>query len=156
MQSCGLPLVLSGGGGREIHHPPFRPRRGLRLTKVFHETGVIHRFMCPVLFQIGPGTIYSLSLLWALGAFIAAWIVRLELKRYGHDPELAGNVVATAGIGGLLGARLLFILEEWESFTRAPFDFIFSGAGLSWYVGMVEGALAAVWVFRKHNIRRAP
>lgn len=108
--------------------------------------------MYPVLFQIGPVTIYSLGLLWALGAFMAAWNVRLELKRYGHDPELAGSVVAAAVIGGLLGARLLFILEEWNSFTPAPFQFIFSGAGFSWYGGLVGGALAAVWVFKKNKL----
>ncbi len=34
--------------------------------------------MHPVLFKIAPLTIYSLGLFWALGAFVAAWIVRLE------------------------------------------------------------------------------
>ena len=52
----------------------------------------------------------------------------------------------------MLGARLLFILEEWESFTRAPFDFIFSGAGFSWYGGFVAGALAVVWVFKRNKL----
>ena len=108
--------------------------------------------MHPVLFKIGPLTIYSLGVLWALAAFVAAWIVRLELKRYGYDPEIAASVVTAAAIGGLLGARLLFILEEWESFTQAPFDFIFSGAGFSWYGGLFGGALAAAWVFKKHKL----
>jgi phosphatidylglycerol:prolipoprotein diacylglycerol transferase len=108
--------------------------------------------MYPVFFSIGPLTIYSLGVLWALAAFVAAWIVRLELKRYGYDPEIAASVVTAAAIGGLLGARLLFILEEWESFTQAPFDFIFSGAGFSWYGGLLGGALAAAWVFKKHKL----
>jgi phosphatidylglycerol:prolipoprotein diacylglycerol transferase len=107
--------------------------------------------MYPVLFKIGPLTIYSLGLLWALAAFVAAWIVRLELRRYSYDPEIAASVVAAAAIAGLLGARLLFILEEWESFTQAPFDFIFSGAGFSWYGGLLAGALAAAWVFQRIN-----
>jgi phosphatidylglycerol:prolipoprotein diacylglycerol transferase len=108
--------------------------------------------MYPVLFKIGPVTIYSLGFLWALGAFIAAGIVRLELKRYGYDPEIAGSVVFAAAIAGLLGARLLFILEEWESFTQAPFEFLFSGAGFSWYGGLFSGAVAAAWVFKKHKL----
>jgi phosphatidylglycerol:prolipoprotein diacylglycerol transferase len=108
--------------------------------------------MYSVLFSIGPLTIYSLGVLWALAAFVAAWIVRLELKRYGYDPEIATSVVIAAAIGGLLGARLLFILEEWETFTQAPFDFIFSGAGFSWYGGLFGGALAAAWVFKKHKL----
>jgi phosphatidylglycerol:prolipoprotein diacylglycerol transferase len=106
----------------------------------------------PVLFEIGPLTIYSLGLLWALAAFVATWIVRLELKRYGHDPDLAGTVIAAAAIMGLLGARLLFVLEEWESFRQAPFQFIFSGAGFSWYGGFVAGGLAAAWVFKRNKL----
>jgi phosphatidylglycerol:prolipoprotein diacylglycerol transferase len=108
--------------------------------------------MYPVLVSIGPLTIYTLGLLWALGAFAGLWILRLELKRHRHDPEIAGSAVFAAAIGGLLGARLLFILEEWESFTQAPFEFLFSGSGFSWYGGLICGALAAAWVFRKHNV----
>jgi phosphatidylglycerol:prolipoprotein diacylglycerol transferase len=108
--------------------------------------------MYPVLISIGPFTIYTLGLLWALGAFSGLWILRLELKRYRHDPEIASSVVIAAAIGGLLGARLLFILEEWKSFTQAPFDFLFSGSGFSWYGGLICGALATAWVFRKHNV----
>jgi phosphatidylglycerol---prolipoprotein diacylglyceryl transferase len=108
--------------------------------------------MYPVLFKIGPITIYSLGLLWALGALAAVWILRLELKQYAYDPEVAGSVVFAAAIAGLLGSRLLFILEEWETFTQAPFEFLFSGSGFSWYGGLIGGALAAAWVFRKHDV----
>lgn len=112
--------------------------------------------MYPVLFQIGPVAIYSLGVFWALGALAAVWILRLELKRCGYNPELAGTVVTAAAIAGLLGARLLFIVEQWESFTRAPFELILSGAGFSWYGGFMAGALAAAWVFKKHNVRLTP
>ncbi len=108
--------------------------------------------MHPVLFKIGPLTVYSLGLLWALGALAAVWILRRELKRYGYDPEVAGSAVFAAAIAGLLGARLLLILEEWESFTQAPFEVFFSGSGFSWYGGLIGGALAAAWVFRKHDV----
>ena len=108
--------------------------------------------MYPVLFKIGPITIYSLGLLWALGALAAVWILRLELKRHGYDPEVAGTVVLAAAIAGLLGARLLFILEEWENFRQAPFEFLFSSAGFSWYGGLLASGVAAAWVFKKNNL----
>ena len=108
--------------------------------------------MYPVLISIGRLTIYTLGLLWALGAFTGLWILRLELTRYRLDPEIAGSVVFAAAIAGLVGARLLFILEEWENFTRVPLDFLFSGSGFSWYGGLMGGALATAWVFRKHNV----
>lgn len=108
--------------------------------------------MYPVLFQIGPLTVYSLGALWAIGALVGGWIVRVELKRYGYNPELASSMVAAAAIGGLIGARLLFIFEEWNSFVRAPLDFIFSGSGQSWYGGLLGGALAVTWLVRRHGI----
>jgi phosphatidylglycerol---prolipoprotein diacylglyceryl transferase len=108
--------------------------------------------MYPVLISIGPLTIYALGLLWALGAFAGLWILRLELKRYRYDPDIAGSAVFAAAIAGLVGARLLFILEEWESFFDAPLQFIFSGSGFSWYGGLIGGALATAWFFRKHNV----
>jgi phosphatidylglycerol:prolipoprotein diacylglycerol transferase len=108
--------------------------------------------MYPVLFKIGPLTLYSLGLLWALGAFAAAWILRLELKRYGYNPELAASIVLAAAIGGLIGARLLFILEEWESFTDVPASFLLTGAGFSWYGGLLGGGLAAAWVLKRHRV----
>ena len=108
--------------------------------------------MYPVLFQIGPFTIYSLGLLWALAAICAGWVVRLELKRRLYDPELASSLVLTAVAGGLVGARLLLILEEWNNFIRFPWDFIFSGAGFSWYGGFLGGTLAVVWWVRRKGI----
>jgi prolipoprotein diacylglyceryltransferase len=35
--------------------------------------------MYPLLFEIGPLTIYSLGVFWALGALAAVWILRLYL-----------------------------------------------------------------------------
>lgn len=108
--------------------------------------------MHPILFQIGPLTIYSFGTLMAVAALSAGWLVSLELKRHRFDPELASTMIFAAAIGGLLGARLLFLFEEWEAFLRSPWDFIFSGAGFTWYGGMAGGALAVTWVIRRHGI----
>jgi phosphatidylglycerol:prolipoprotein diacylglycerol transferase len=51
-----------------------------------------------------------------------------------------------------LGARLLFIVEEWRSFLEAPLDFILTGAGFTWYGGVAGGLLAATWVVRRRDI----
>ena len=108
--------------------------------------------MYPILFQIGPFTIYSFGTLMALAALSAGWIVCLELQRNRYNPELASTLIFAAAIGGLLGARVLFLFEEWESFVRSPWDFIFSGAGFTWYGGMLGGALAVTWVVRRKGI----
>ncbi len=108
--------------------------------------------MYPVLFQSGPVTIYSLGVLWAIAAVCAGSIVHLELKRYRLDPELASSMVFVAAVGGLVGARLLFIIEEWNFFLRSPWALIFSGAGFSWYGGLFGGVIAITWWVRRHRI----
>jgi phosphatidylglycerol:prolipoprotein diacylglycerol transferase len=108
--------------------------------------------MYPILFQFGPVTLYSFGAFMALAALSAAWAVHVELKRRGYNPELASTMVFAAAIGGLLGARILFILEEWNHFVLSPGDFIFTGAGFTWYGGFLGGVLGVTWVVRKNKI----
>lgn len=88
----------------------------------------------------------------ALAALGAGWVAWLELKRYRYNPELASTMVFAAAVGGLVGARALFIIEDWGAFVRSPWEHIFSGAGFTWYGGLVGGALAVTWVVRRERI----
>lgn len=108
--------------------------------------------MYPILFQLGPITIYSFGALMALAALTAAWVVHAELKRRGYNPELASSFVFAAALGGLLGARLLFIVEEWSNFLAAPMNYILTGAGFTWYGGLLGGTVAVSWVAKKNKI----
>ncbi|MGE5854661.1 MAG: prolipoprotein diacylglyceryl transferase, partial [Deltaproteobacteria bacterium] len=108
--------------------------------------------MYPILFQFGPLTIYSFGAFMALAALSAAWVVHAELKRRGYNTELASTIVFAAAVGGLLGARLLFIIEEWNNFLAAPMNYILTGAGFTWYGGFLGGVIAVSWVIRKNKI----
>ena len=108
--------------------------------------------MYPILFQFGPLTIYSFGAFMALAALSAAWVVHAELKRRGYDTELASTIVFAAAVGGLLGARILFIIEEWNNFLAAPMNYILTGAGFTWYGGFLGGVIAVSWVMKKNNI----
>ena len=108
--------------------------------------------MYPIIFQFGPITIYSFGAMMALAALSAAWVVHAELKRYGYNPELASTMVFAAAIGGLVGARLLFIVEEWPNFLAAPMNYIVTGAGFTWYGGFIGGVAAVSWVVKKNKI----
>jgi phosphatidylglycerol:prolipoprotein diacylglycerol transferase len=108
--------------------------------------------MYPILFHIGPLPIYSFGAMMALAALSAAWTVHVELRRRGYDPELASTMVFAAAAGGLIGARLLFIVEQWGDFLRSPLSYIFTGAGFTWYGGFIGGVLAVTWVVKKHRI----
>jgi phosphatidylglycerol:prolipoprotein diacylglycerol transferase len=108
--------------------------------------------MYPIIFELGPVTIYSFGVFMALAALVAAWVVHAELKRDGYDPELASTLVFAAAIGGLIGARLLFIVEHWNDFLAAPLDYVFTGSGFTWYGGFFGGVIGVSWVVKKNNI----
>ena len=108
--------------------------------------------MIPILFHIGPIPVYSFGAFMALAAIAAALIVQFELKRTGYNPEIASTMVLAVAIGGLVGARLLFIVENWHDFLRSPMSYIATGAGFTWYGGFIGGALAASWVVWKNKI----
>lgn len=108
--------------------------------------------MYPVLLRLGPLTIYSFGTFMALAALSAGWVLWAELKRYRYNPELASTMVIAAAIGGFGGARILFLVENWSAFVRSPWELIFSGAGFTWYGGLIGGALAVTWVVRRHGI----
>src|SRR5258706_14863281 len=107
--------------------------------------------MYPILFQFGPLTVYSFGAFMALAALAAAWAVSAELKRRGYNSELASTIVFAGAVGGLIGARILFIIEEWQGFLAAPLRYIFTGAGFTWYGGFFGGGAGIIRVLKKHQ-----
>ncbi len=106
--------------------------------------------MYPVLFRLGPLTIYSYGAMMALAFLTASWLVSKELRRHGQDPHLASSLTLWAAVGGLLGARLLFVLEHLEDFWLSPWSFVFTGAGFTWYGGLLGGVIGVSgYIFRQ-------
>ena len=108
--------------------------------------------MYPILFQFGPITIYSFGAFMALAALSAVWVVNSDIIWRVYNPELESSMFFSASIGGLLGARLLFILGDWNNFLASPSSYIFTGAGFTWYGGLFGGAVAVSWIARKNEI----
>ncbi|GEM_PF-28464 len=101
--------------------------------------------MIPEILKIGPLGIHSFGLLLVLG-LAAGWrALELSLKRAGEDPTLAEPTVFWAGLGGVLGARLFYLLTFPQSFTENPLAALFGGAGFVFYGGFIT-ATFAVWL----------
>ena len=111
--------------------------------------------MYPHLLQIGPLTIHSYGAMVALGFLAALFFLNRELQRQGINSDLGSALITAGMVGGLVGAKLYFVLFEtppamtWGETLRS----IFSGSGLTWHGGFIVAAGAAVWVIRR---RRAP
>ncbi len=108
--------------------------------------------MIPVLFHLGPLTVYSYGLMMALGFLAADYVIRLECIRRGFDPEYSSSIVIAAAVAGLIGSRVYAILDDLPTYLADPKSMIFSGSGFVFYGGMIGGLLGAYLVSRWYRI----
>lgn len=70
--------------------------------------------MLPRIVQIGPFSINSYGLMMAMGFIVTSILLRRDLERKGHNPDLANSITLVAIICGVAGAKFLSILEGWD------------------------------------------
>jgi len=108
--------------------------------------------MYPIVLRLGPLTIYSYGLMMAIAFLTAGYLTGKELSRKGYDGELASTMVLWAAVGGLVGARILAIVDDWSGFVSDPFHAVFSGSGFVFYGGLIGGLIAVSWTIRRHAL----
>ena len=101
--------------------------------------------MLPVLFRIGSLDITSFGVMVALGALVGLWVFRRELARSGL-PEAAMDAAVYGLVGGLLGAKLLYVFEHLEE--SSFFSLFLDRGGMSWFGGFAGGLLAGFLTIR--------
>jgi len=104
---------------------------------------IIHH---PLSYTIGPLTFTGFGVAVLMAFVVAQLIGQRELARRGHDPEPVSDMIFAAVIGGLLGAKLYYVvvLGNWDAlFTRGGFVF---------WGGLIGGTLAVMLVIWKKKI----
>jgi len=83
-------------------------------------------------------------------AFLAAGLVhRAEMRRKGENEEITWDLLFMAVLGGILGAKLYYLILNFSSLVADPASLIFARGGLVWYGGFMGGLLLVVWKIRK-------
>ena len=86
----------------------------------------------------------------AVGFLAAYYVIQRDYLRKGIDPELSGEAVFAAILGGMAGSKLYY-------FAASGFDgsVLFSQYGFSWYGGLLGGSAAVFWTLRRSKRLRA-
>lgn len=105
--------------------------------------------MYPELLHLGPVTVYTYGLMMAIGFIVCYLLLQAESKRLGDHPDLASNIVFWAAIGGVLGSKIMYLLENIPDLIADPKGMIFSGSGLVFHGGLIGGTLAVIAVLKK-------
>ncbi len=94
--------------------------------------------------DIGPLTLQTFGLMFALAFLSAGWLVAKRLMEIGKPVDWAYEMGFAALIGGVVGSRLYFVGANYDSVKDDLLGNLFSGAGLVWYGGAIGGALAVL------------
>lgn len=110
-------------------------------------------FPGPVLFKLGPVPINTLGVSVALATAIGLWMVTKAAKKEGINPDYMVDFTVYSVIGGVLGARLWYVVFNWQYFTENPSEiFMVWMGGLAIQGGILGGTLVGIWLAKKKRL----
>ena len=110
--------------------------------------------MYPVLIQLGTFEIRSYGIIVALSFLLGLWLSTKEAKRKGLDPALIQDFALYALLGGIIGARIYYVLFSNPAyFLQKPWEIVAIWHGGIGIIGaLLGGLLTALWYCRKKNV----
>jgi phosphatidylglycerol:prolipoprotein diacylglycerol transferase len=83
-------------------------------------------------------SIKTFGVMFALGFLSAGLVVARRLKELGKPVDYAYEIVFASLIGGVVGAKLYFVVQHGDAGS------LFTGTGLVWYGGVIGGAIGVI------------
>jgi phosphatidylglycerol:prolipoprotein diacylglycerol transferase len=109
----------------------------------------------PRLFQIGSFNFPTYGLLVALGVLVGLWISVRNSEKHGINADHAWNFGILIVLCGIVGAKILYIINDWGYYTSHPGEILSLGtlqAGGVFSGGLIAALVAAVWYIRRHKM----
>ena len=110
--------------------------------------------MYPEIYRI-PGTsiaISSFGVMLAIAFLVGYWIAIKRMEEEGIDPTPAPNLLLWIMLGGVGGSKLYFAIDVSIREGYPFFDLLFARAGITFYGGLIGGAVAAILAGLKYGM----
>lgn len=105
-----------------------------------------------------PLRVYGYGLMLVLGFLVGILLAQWRARRSGEDPEVISQLAIWALIGGVGGARLAYIIKEWDTYRDAGVGEMFNitSGGLIYFGGLLGGAMFVIlgMLIKRVPIRR--
>lgn len=107
-------------------------------------------------------TIFGMTIKWygiiiALGIVLAMIYGFSRMKKFGLDADKAIDCIFAGMIGGIIGARLYFVIMDWENYSgNLKSIFNIRNGGLAIYGGIIGAVLAAALVAKWRKVKFLP
>lgn len=109
--------------------------------------------MYPIIYKIGPFTVYSYGLMLVLAFMVSSTLAQLQAKRQNIAPKIISNLLILVFISGIIGARLLYVIENLNYYLRNPLEIIMlQHGGLSWFGGLMLGSIFGIVYLKRKNL----
>jgi phosphatidylglycerol:prolipoprotein diacylglycerol transferase len=107
----------------------------------------VETLLKPILFTVGDFSLHSFGVLVALGFMAGLWVASRNAMRVGINGEFIYDLAPWLIGGGLLGARVLYVVSYWDrDFAGEPLGEVFAvwRGGLVFYGGLIGATGLAV------------
>lgn len=98
--------------------------------------------MRAILFEIGPIKLYSYGLMICIGVIFAFVVAEHRAKKLGLNSDKVFDLGVTCGLGGIVGAKLLYFITEWRELVNGGMGLRDIMFGFVVYGGIIGGILA--------------
>lgn len=104
----------------------------------------------PVIFQLGPLVFRWYGLFMAITVAVAFYYARRDGLKLGFNEDVLYNTAFFGVLGGVVGARAVYVATNWAAYAASPLDiFRIDQGGLSFHGAIIGGVLAAAWYLRR-------
>ena len=109
--------------------------------------------MFPKICTIGPFTIYSYGVMFALSVGVCSWLIQRDSRRWGIQPDVIVDFAFWVVLSGILGARIFYILLNLGFFLEDPKEMIMiQNGGLAWQGGLILGMTVGIFYLRRRRL----
>ena len=127
-----------------------RIKRPLVIAVLFWTVFLSVLSMVPLLTSV---TIYSYGLMLAIAVVVCTSMLARDARRKGIKTDIIFDLVFWAIVGGILGARLFYILLNYRFFLANPNEIIMiQNGGLAWQGGLILGAMSGASLIKKRKL----
>ena len=98
--------------------------------------------------------IYSFGLMLVVAFYSCYYFLNYDLKLLGYEEKLSSDIIFWAAVGGILGAKIYYLLENIDRVVNSydPLNMIFSGAGLVFLGGLMGSTICVSFILKKNKV----
>ncbi|MBA3296164.1 MAG: prolipoprotein diacylglyceryl transferase [Acidobacteria bacterium] len=109
--------------------------------------------MHPILFEIGGFPVYTYGVLLAAAYLLGLQFALVRARARGLDANRVMDLGIWIIISALVGAKLLLLIVEWETFTQDPREILtLLRSGGVFYGGLIAAVAVALWYLKRHRL----